>query len=184
MIQRYVHPHAAKNMLKIGDVSRFFLYKVIFQSNPLCSDGGYTLRIHWHTYSPRTTRIWPLDSDITFVIMRIYIFLLPRSPTRCVCTMYIAHDARAVLGLHVRCTGFAWPLIERCAAQASIKIRDISISFYRNYKFFYKMYLKLSLVQQAIRTEYYIRRLFIYHLRLPLILQSISKLSDFACNQL
>lgn len=81
MIQRYVHPHAAKNMSKIGHVSRSFLYKVIFQSNPLCSGGGYTLRIHWHTYSPRTTRIWPLDSDITFVIMRIYIFPLPRPPT-------------------------------------------------------------------------------------------------------
>lgn len=78
-----------------GNWPRFlsFVHKVIFQSSPLCSGGGYTLRIHRHTYSPQTTRIWPLNSDITFVIMRIYILLDPMYSVycgRCTCSPGIA----------------------------------------------------------------------------------------------
>lgn len=89
----YVHPRATKNMPEIGRVSLSFVYEVIFQSSPLCTGGGYTPRIHRHTYSPRTTQIWSLDSDITFVIMRIYIFPNPMYGVycgRCTCSPGVA----------------------------------------------------------------------------------------------
>lgn len=103
-----VHPCVAKNTPEIGHVSLSFIHKVIFQSSPLCSGGGYTLGIHRHTYSPRTTRIWPLDSDITFVIMRIYILPDP---------MYSVYCGRCTCSPAIACipgTGFAWPRRTMC----------------------------------------------------------------------
>lgn len=129
MAQCYVHPpRSCRRREYAGNWACFpfsFVHKVIFESDPRAA--GTLPEYIGHVYSPQMTRIRPHDSpDITFVIMRIYI----SDDTVC-----IADDAHAAWELHAAGARDSRDLVERCTARASIKTRDISISFHRNCKF-------------------------------------------------
>lgn len=135
MAQCYLHPRSCRRECA-KNWPRFhfsFSHKVIFESGPRAANtlseyiGHTRTRLKRPEYGPH---------GLLRHYLRNYAHLYIR------CTVCIADGAPAAWELHVPVRD-SRDLVERCTARASIKTRDISISFRRNCKFLHGMAFKV-----------------------------------------